>query len=794
MNKTLAIFGFVILYSILYLGLQAQNSLAPLTVEKIMRDPKWMGTSPSNPFWDMDGETLYFNWNPDNAAADSLYKINLKNPIPVKLTKFERAEVISLDNMVYNQTHTAATYEKNGDLFYYRIKDKKKVQLTNSQSFESNPGFGFNDKSIIYRLDNNLFSWNILDGTTKQLTNFVTGNESAEKEKTNMQNNWLETDQMREFEVLKKRKADAEERKEARKQNETKQLKKLYTGNKQLIGVQISNDGRFISYRLRNIVSNTRTLIPDYVTESGYTETITGRSKVGQALAKEEFFIYDNQADSLIKIDTKQIPGIYDIPEFYKDYPLELKAKQEKKEERNVNFSSLNWSLNTAYAVLELRAQDNKDRWLMLWDTATKKLSLIDRQHDDAWIGGPGINSFYTGWIDDNNFWFQSEKTGYSHLYIYNKISNSVKAITQGNFEIQQTSLSKNEKYFYVISNKEHPGEKHYYRLQISNGQMEKLTGKEGAYEVALSPDENNMAFLYSYINLPPELFLQPLNKKQATTQITHKSKTIEFTSYNWRVPEVLSFKAEDGEMVYARIYKPKQAIENAPAVLFVHGAGYLQNAHKWWSSYFREYMFNNLLADKGYYVMDIDYRGSAGYGRDWRTGIYRNMGGKDLSDHVDAVKYLKQNFKIDTERVGLYGGSYGGFIALMAMFKNPETFKAGAALRPVTDWAQYNHGYTANILNEPYNDSLAYRRSSPLYYASGLEGNLLIAHGIVDVNVHFQDAVKLSQRLIELGKNNWEIIGYPMEDHGFIEPSSWTDEYKRILKLFEQSFQKTKN
>ena len=124
-----------------------------------------------------------------------------------------------------------------------------------------------------------------------------------------------------------------------------------------------------------------------------------------------------------------------------------------------------------------------------------------------------------------------------------------------------------------------------------------------------------------------------------------------------------------------------------------------------------------------------------------------------------------------------------------MGMFKNPETFKAGAALRPVTDWAQYNHGYTANILNEPYNDSIAYQRSSPLYYANGLKGNLLICHGIVDVNVHFQDAVKLSQRLIELGKNNWEIMGYPMEDHGFVEPSSWTDEYKRILKLFEESF-----
>jgi dipeptidyl aminopeptidase/acylaminoacyl peptidase len=206
---------------------------------------------------------------------------------------------------------------------------------------------------------------------------------------------------------------------------------------------------------------------------------------------------------------------------------------------------------------------------------------------------------------------------------------------------------------------------------------------------------------------------------------------------------------------------------------------------HKWWSQYFREYMFHNMLVDNGYTVLDIDYRASAGYGRDWRTGIYRFMGGKDLTDNVDGAKYLVESQGIDPKKIGIYGGSYGGFITLMAMFTKPDVFAAGAALRPVTDWAAYNHGYTANILNEPQTDSIAYRKSSPIYYADGLKGNLLICHGMVDVNVHYQDAVRLSQRLIELKKNNWELASYPMEDHGFVEPSSWMDEYKRIFKLF---------
>ena len=183
------------------------------------------------------------------------------------------------------------------------------------------------------------------------------------------------------------------------------------------------------------------------------------------------------------------------------------------------------------------------------------------------------------------------------------------------------------------------------------------------------------------------------------------------FKSYAWRDPQLVTFKAQDGAMVPARLYTPDSKVKNGAAVIFVHGAGYLQNVHKWWSSYFREYMFHNLMTDLGYTVIDIDYRASSGYGRDWRTGVYRHMGGKDLSDQVDGAKYLVAEHGVDANKIGIYGGSYGGFITLMALFNEPETFKAGAALRSVTDWAHYNHGYTSNILNEPALDPIAYRR-----------------------------------------------------------------------------------
>ena len=163
-------------------------------------------------------------------------------------------------------------------------------------------------------------------------------------------------------------------------------------------------------------------------------------------------------------------------------------------------------------------------------------------------------------------------------------------------------------------------------------------------------------------------------------------------------------------------------------------------------------------------------------------------MGGHDLEDVVDGARWLVASEKVDGRRLGVYGGSYGGFITLMAMFTTPDVFAAGAALRPVTDWSHYNHGYTSNILNAPQADNEAYRKSSPIYFAEGLKGALLIAHGMVDTNVLFQDSVRLVQRLIELRKENWSVAPFPVENHGFEEDTSWADEYKRILKLFEDN------
>ncbi len=811
---------FCVCLIVAYQYLTAQPELHSLTVEKIMRDPKWIGTSPSSPQWSADGSTLYFSWNPMKSDADSIYFIDKTHPKPARAAASQELEFVPADAASYTRDRKRYTWTRNGDVYFFDPRNRTTKQVTSTIDVESNPVFSFGETCIVYNRSQNLYSWNIATGVTVQLTNFKAGDEAtrtrsnedvsrgsragedsrnalaAKTSGGRTQEDRLKTDQLSQLEVLSERKAKRDRADSMEKINKPKELRTIALDDRSLQRLAVNADGRFISYQLvKQPAGNRSSIVPNFVTESGFTTDIPARTKVGAAPGVSTLYIFDRARDTVYTIKTDSLDGIRDVPAYLDDYPQRLADLKQKKTDRGVSFMTPQWSPSGNLALIDIRAIDHKDRWLMAWDTATRKLKFINRQHDDAWTGGPG-NFNATGWIDDRHCWFISEETGYAHLYVVDIMTGSKRAITQGKYEVQKARLSNDHASFYISTNQVHPGEQQFYKLDIASGTQQRLTFLTGAHDVDLSPDERTMAVLYSNTTSPWELYTQPVtgvsgHERLHPIFLTSLAASKEFRLYPWRDAEVITIPASDGQMVYARIYKPADAKPGAPAVLFVHGAGYLQDAHRWWSSYFREYMFNNLLADSGYYVLDIDYRGSAGYGRDWRTGIYRHMGGRDLDDEVDAAHWLVSTYGVDSSRIGMYGGSYGGFMTLMAMFTRPGTFIAGAALRPVTDWAQYNHPYTSEILNEPVNDSIAYRRSSPWYFADGLKGHLLICHGMVDVNVHYQDAVKLTQRLIELGKDNWELASYPMEDHGFVEPSSWTDEYKRIFRLFQAELRK---
>ncbi len=763
------------------------NNQSQLTIDQIMQGENFIGYLPTSINWSENSKDIYFSWNPDNDTIRSTYKVNINSEKIDKLSFNALKERPNNGN--YSKDYKWKAYDKGGDLFLMNTLNYTTKRITNTTARESNPQFSGDEKSIIYQKDNNLYQWNIKSGTTKQLTDFKSGHKKPER-KPSDQDQWLIDDQLKYFNILEKRKNENDAQQYRQKQLEFDRPKTIYFGDKQFFGGRISPDLNYVIYRLFTAPNSKNTIVPDYTTESGYTTDLNARSKVGSPQYTSESWILNLKTGDTYQIKTDSIEGIFDKPKYLKEYaenPLEYEDKYDAA--RVVSIGAPIFS-NDGKAVVNITSADYKDRWIMTVNLADGSLKLIDRQHDDAWIGGSGIGWFsrgVIGWLDHNTIWFKSEKTGYAHLYTANVNTGKIKALTKGHFEILDVHLSKDKKTFYLTSNKVSPHEQHFYHLPAKGGKLIKITTLKGGHQVSVSPDEKQLAIRYSYTNKPWELYTMPNKAGADMVQLT-TSTSDAFNTYKWMDSEIINFTARDGAKVPATLYKPAPDKKNGAAVIFVHGAGYLQNVHRWWPSYFREYMFHNFLVDNGYTVLAIDFRASAGYGRDWRTAIYRHMGGKDLSDQIDGAKYLIENQGIDKDRLGIYGGSYGGFITLMAMFKSPDTFKSGAALRSVTDWAHYNHGYTANILNTPVEDPKAYKQSSPIYFAEGLKGHLLMLHGMIDTNVHFQDVVRLSQRLIELKKENWELAVFPLEGHGFVESSSWSDEYRRIYKLFEET------
>jgi dipeptidyl aminopeptidase/acylaminoacyl peptidase len=735
----------------------SRDTTFDLSVANIMRGERLVGRSPDEVRWSADSRSVVFRWRePESADTTThLYRASLAEPRPVMLPDSTAVREAPAIDGHWSADRRRRAEIRGGDV-YVVDRGGREWRITSTPIAERDAHLSPDAETVYYLAGDNLFAQKLSGGTLRQLTD-VRLDDRPKEDSATAQRKFLEDEQKRLFGVIRDR--EREKRYQEALDSLRRVVEPTWLGKEvRLTSAEVSPSGRYLLVGVTDRAKDKQVLVANFVTESGYTSMIDARSKVGDVQEGERAGILDLATGAVRWID----PGL---------------------KERSLSVMAVGWAPRSDRALLIAIPADYKDRWIYSVDV-DGQLTTLDHLRDEAWVGGPGL--FTAGWMPDGErVYFVSERSGYAHLYTVPATGGAAQPLTSGKWEVTDVQLSPDGRTFYLTTSETHPGERALYALSAAGGAPKRLTRLDGWNESLLSPDGRRVATLHSTADRPPELFLSDLN---GAPRVVTQSTTAEFRRGPWIRPEIVVIPARDGAPVYARIYRPRDlgAQPNGAAVLFVHGAGYLQDVHRGWSSYFREYMFNHLLASRGYTVLSLDYRGSAGYGRDWRTGIYRHMGGKDLSDQVDGVRWLVQHEGVDAARVGLYGGSYGGFITLMALFTEPTVFHSGAALRSVTDWAHYNHWYTSRILNLPQTDPEAYRQSSPIYFAEGLQGNLLMAHGMVDTNVNFQDIVRLTQRLIELGKKNWELAAYPVEDHAFVRADSWTDEYGRILKLFE--------
>ena len=759
-------------------------SQPPLTLEMIARDFRWYTRGVAIDHWSDDGKRLYYRVSGKTEEDPSEYwEVTFPGR---KLRRLTEEEIFRLTpggvtsfgggfherRQLWSPDGARRVATREGDLLLVETSSGKARQLTFTPSeTESAPRFLQDGERIAFERGGNVFVLSLKDDTLRQATDFRTGKKpeepDAEPKLKNDQQKNLRKQQFELFESLRKararRKRDAERNRRRRKVLGRPEPYYVPEG-KRIQAPTLSPGGKWVTFVLVEPYKDSKpTVVPRYVTESGFTETPAGRTKVGEARAKQTLMVYEVATG---KVRTCELP----------------------KNGKGFMYSRPKWSPDGKRCLLTAHSEDLKDRWVLGVDVPAAKGHLIDDWHDPAWIGGPGPEGAY--WLPDSQrVYFLSEISGWSQLYVAPFGGGQAKQLTSGRFEVSRAQLSRDGKRFYLLTNEAHPGERNLYAMPVEGGERTRLTTRlEGINSCLLSPDEQRMALTFSTVVHPAELGVMKLRPGAKPKQLTHLT-TKEFLSRKWIRPQIVTLPDKDGNKMYARLYLPKKPHPLHPAVIQVHGAGYAQAAHKRWSG---GLFLANYLAEQGYVVLDLDYRGSAGYGRDCRTAIYRHMGGADIDSALAAVDYLVAKQGVSRERVGITGGSYGGFFTLMALFTHPGVFKAGAAYFPVTDWAHYNHWYTSRILNLPTKDSEAYKRSSPIFLAQGLQDRLLILHGLSDTNVHAQDTIRLVQRLIELKKTGWEFDVYPREGHGFRLPASRLDGYRRTVALFDSELKKS--
>jgi dipeptidyl aminopeptidase/acylaminoacyl peptidase len=466
------------------------------------------------------------------------------------------------------------------------------------------------------------------------------------------------------------------------------------------------------------------------------------------------------------------------------------------------------WTPDDSALVIDRIDRDTKRRQIFLASAFDGEALLADEETDTKWIAP--LSSIVEPSPRGKQILFASERDGFNHLYLLSVVPGRdaemtfgrrvIHQLTQGRWEVNWAKWLPDGQRIVYSSTEASTAERHLYIYDLRDNKAQRLATASGMNtDPQLSKDGETLLYEHSEWNVPSDLYsLRVCTGCRGIPAPARLTDTVpeRFKQLSWTRPQFIEYRASDGKVVKARVYTPPlfDRARKYPAVVFVHGAGYLQNVIDGWSYYWREGMFHTLLTARGYVVLDADYRGSAGYGRDWRTDVYDFLGGLDLQDELDGIDYVVKNYAVDAARVGMYGGSYGGFMAEMAALRAPERIACAAALRPVADWKNYYASspvYTTERLGHPDRNAEAYRRSSPITYADQLRRPLLILHGMVDDNAPFQDSAQLVQKLIELGKTQYfDVMFYPAENHSFTRPEAWADEYERILRFFDAHLQ----
>ena len=752
-----------------------------LTLDHLGGGSRVFGLAPRDLRWSPDGEEVYFRWREDPSPEqlpddDPWLAVDRAGRNLRELTDDE-FRLVPGTNMMRTLAGDTAAWSRQGSLYVWTADGGTRPvyavagQLGQLRLRPDGSKVLFATKGLSANAEDSGDLWvhDIASGTTRQIAVVVPA-----KEKETDQQAWLKAQQTELVEIVRERKERDERRDQLRRDhNELLPQEIPIPKGERAVDIRLSPDGRYLVFRSRKDPSDPkRTSFMEFVNESGQATEKDARPKVGESLPSWRL-------------------GIMAVDRTVRTEDIEIRWVEDGIEKDAVMHGPW-WSPDGQHAAVQALSMDHKERWISMLDLEAGTVRHLDHQQEEAWIGGPLVvgrwSPGYLQWLPDSQaFAFGSTASGWAMLLLAN-LDGEVTALTEGEFEVRRAELAPGGDSFLVTTSLEHPGEEHLYRLPARGGALEQITGGEGMHSWTVSPDGGRVAAMSQSLTELGDLYLMDAAAGAEPVRIT-KSGTDPFYRMVWAGSEIVEYDLPDGATAWARIWDaPEGATPGAtPAVVYAHGCGECAQAVvKGWAR-LGSIVYANYLLQHGYAAASVDYRGSSGYGHLNRTYAYRQMGISDIDSALPLLDILVDQRGVARDRIGVYGGSYGGFFTLMSLFRNPGKYAAGVALYPVTDWVHYNQGYTSRILNgSQLDDEEAYRVSSPVYYADGLSDALQIQHGLVDNNVQIQDSFRLAQMLIEKQKD-FDLVVYPVEDHGWDEIPTRRDSYRRMTEFFAQ-------
>lgn len=362
-------------------------------------------------------------------------------------------------------------------------------------------------------------------------------------------------------------------------------------------------------------------------------------------------------------------------------------------------------------------------------------------------------------------FIWASERTGFQHLYLYDGDGGEIRPLTQGNWQVDSVAGvdMKNES-VYFLATKESPTESHLYRVSMHGGEPQRLTMVPGMHTVVLDLKSNQFVDLQHSVEKPPSIKLRSLEDGRSLQTIFDQPDN-RISQLSLPTPETVTLQNRDGVLLFGAIYRPPTSFGDGPypTIVSVYGGPHAQRVTNNWL--LSVDMRAQYLARQGFLVFKLDNQGSARRGLAFEAPIKHNMGNVEVADQVDGVRWLVTQGLTDPKRVGVYGWSYGGYMAAMCLAKAADTFQVAVAGAPVTHWDGYDTGYTERYMGLPQNNPEGYETTSVLHHLHKIAGKLLLVHGLIDENVHFRHTARFINGLIAARKK-YELLLFPDERH----------------------------